>query len=179
MVDLGTPVGGEDQPKELYAIADLSAVWVEIPIATNHLRDIREDQKVSVLDSRSSEIASGRIIFTSPMISEDTRTARVIASVENSGFALRPGSFVSVRIYLGADQVALKIPRQSLQKLDGDTVVFVRNEHGFEPRTVVVGNSDETAVEIVSGLEQGEKVAATNTFLLKAERGKSEAKHSH
>jgi cobalt-zinc-cadmium efflux system membrane fusion protein len=179
MVDLGTPVGGEDQPKELYAIADLSVVWIEIPIVTNHLRDIREDQKVTILDSRSSEIASGKVIFTSPMISEDTRTARVIASVGNSDFALRPGSFVNVCIYLGADQVALKIPKHSLQKLNGDTVVFVRNEHGFEPRKVVVGNSDETAVEIVSGLEKGENVAATNTFLLKAEHGKSEAKHSH
>jgi len=44
---------------------------------------------------------------------------------------------------------------------------------------VVIGRGDDTRVEIVFGLDPGEVIAATRTFVLKAELGKSEAGHDH
>jgi cobalt-zinc-cadmium efflux system membrane fusion protein len=178
-VDLGTPVGGDGQAMEIYSIADLTSVWIEIPLATDHLKDIKEGQTVTIADSHSSHHASGKIIFTSPIVNENTRTARVIAAVDNKNLALRPGSFVNAEILLGKKQVDLKIPKSALQSMKGDTVVFVRTEDGFTPQKVVVGDDDGTTVEIVSGLKPGDEIASTNTFLLKAEDGKSEATHSH
>ena len=49
----------------------------------------------------------------------------------------------------------------------------------FEARKVKIGREDDDQVEIVSGLEAGETVAVANTFILKAELGKSEAEHAH
>ncbi len=179
LADLGTPVGREGEAKELYAIADLSTVWVELALSMSHLPEIREGQSVWVTDSHSSRVLAGKIMFTSPIISEETRTARVIASVDNKDFALRPGSFVSADIAVGSKEVGVKVPKTALQTVKGDTVVFVRTENGFAPRKVTVGSDDGVAVEIVSGITAGETVAASNTFLLKAESGKSEATHSH
>jgi cobalt-zinc-cadmium efflux system membrane fusion protein len=51
--------------------------------------------------------------------------------------------------------------------------VFVRSAEGFEKRPVVVGRSDDRLAEIVTGLQDGEVIAATNTFALKAEFLKS------
>lgn len=51
--------------------------------------------------------------------------------------------------------------------------MFVRNAEGFEKRPVVVGRGDDRLAEIVTGLQEGEVVAATNTFVLKAEFLKS------
>jgi len=179
LVDLGTPVGREGEAKELYAIADLSVVWIELAVSISHLPDIKEGQSVLVSGSHQAETTSGKIIFTSPMINEETRTARVIASVENRDLALRPGSFVNADILFGTKPVGLKLPNTALQTVKGETIVYVRTEHGFEARKVTVGSNDGSSVEIVAGLEPGETVAATNTFLLKAESGKSEATHSH
>ena len=44
-VDLGAPVGGEGHEKELYVIADLSWVWVELSVPTSELTSIRKDRQ--------------------------------------------------------------------------------------------------------------------------------------
>jgi cobalt-zinc-cadmium efflux system membrane fusion protein len=71
------------------------------------------------------------------------------------------------------------IPKAALQTIKSERVVFVRNEHGFEVRTVTIGREDDRAVEIVSGVFAGETIAVSNTFTLKAELGKAEAEHQH
>jgi len=63
--------------------------------------------------------------------------------------------------------------------MGGEHVVFVRTPDGFEKREVVLGRSDDKHAEVVFGLDAGENLAVTNTFILKAELGKSEADHGH
>jgi membrane fusion protein, heavy metal efflux system len=55
----------------------------------------------------------------------------------------------------------------------------VRTKEGFEKREVVVGRGDDVRVEIVFGLDPGEVIAVSKTFVLKAELGKGEAGHDH
>jgi cobalt-zinc-cadmium efflux system membrane fusion protein len=55
--------------------------------------------------------------------------------------------------------------------------VFVRTEKGFEARKIAVGRQDARLVEVTEGLTSGERIATTNTFVLKAELGKAEAEH--
>jgi cobalt-zinc-cadmium efflux system membrane fusion protein len=75
--------------------------------------------------------------------------------------------------------VEVLVPKSALQTINGERVVFVRNERGFEVRQVATGREDDRAVEIVAGLFAGESVATGNTFVLKAELGKAEAEHRH
>ena len=179
MVDLGTPVGGEGQAKELYAIADLSSVWVELTVSTSDLPQISEGQTVTIAASGTDKRSVGKIVFTSPILNQDTRSARVIATVENKDFSWRPGSFVTAEVAVDEQRVNLKVPRTALQAINGEQVLFVRTAEGFQKREVTLGKDDGLSVEIISGLEPGEAIAVTNTFLLKAELGKSEAGHSH
>ena len=179
LVDIGTPVGGEGQAKELYAIADLSRVWAELTVSTADLSQIKEGQGVTISMSGSDQRTQGKIIFTSPMLDQDTRSARVIASVDNQNGSWQPGSFVPADVAVGETRAKLAVPNTSLHKIKGETIVFVRTPDGFEAREVTLGQDDGQSVEIVSGLEAGDEIAATNTFLLKADIGKSEASHSH
>ena len=55
-------------------------------------------------------------------------------------------------------------------------VAFVRTSEGFQKRPVVLGQSDDLTVEVISGLQLGEMIAVSNTFLLKAELLKALAK---
>jgi cobalt-zinc-cadmium efflux system membrane fusion protein len=50
--------------------------------------------------------------------------------------------------------------------------VFVLTAQGFEKRIVTIGPCDQNYVEIQSGLKPGERYAASNTFLLKADLNK-------
>lgn len=179
IVDLGAPVGGEGQAKELYAIADLSSVWVELTVSTSDLPQIREGQTVTITASGTDKRSQGRIVFTSPILNQETRSARVIASVDNQDFFWRPGSFVTADVAVEEQRVDLSVPRTALQTINGETVIFVRTAGGFEKREVALGTEDDRNVQIVFGVMPGETIAVTNTFLLKAELGKSEAGHSH
>lgn len=178
-VNLGAPVGGEGQEKEIYVIADLSSVWVELAVSTADLAQVREGQQVLISAGAEGLKAEARITFISPILNQDTRSARVIATMDNKGMLWRPGSFATAQVVVEETSVNLRLPRTALQTLKGEQVVFVRTEQGFEKRDVVLGKQDDTAVEVVFGLDPGEEVAIANSFVLKAELGKAEAEHAH
>jgi cobalt-zinc-cadmium efflux system membrane fusion protein len=179
-VDIGASVGREGDPSELYSVADLSAIWVEIAVPTADLDPIREGQPVIITNGRNpTKRSEGKIVFISPILNQETRSARVIAAVDNPDLFWRPGSFVTAQITIEEQPVEIRVPRAALQTIAGERVVFVRTDAGFERREVVLGNEDDQAVEIVFGLMPGEQIAVNNTFLLKAELGKAEAEHSH
>jgi cobalt-zinc-cadmium efflux system membrane fusion protein len=179
LVDIGTPMGGEGQAHELYAIADLSTVWIELTVSTQDLPQIKEGQRLTIEANHTDSRSAGRIIFTSPMLNQDTRSARVIATVDNSDGVWRPGSFVMAEVAVAESKADVVIPKAAIQNIKGENRVFVRTADGFEARQITVGNDDGNSVEIVSGLKAGEPIATANTFLLKAELGKSEAEHAH
>jgi cobalt-zinc-cadmium efflux system membrane fusion protein len=179
LVDLGAPVGGEGQAKELYVIADLSSVWIELSVSTADLPAIREGRQVLISTGPNTAPAHGNIVFISPMLNQDTRSARVIAAINNKDMTWRPGSYVTAQVSIEEQLVELLVPRTALQTINGEQVVFVRTSEGFEKREVALGRGDEEAVEIVLGLNPGESIAIANTFVLKAELGKAEAEHEH
>jgi cobalt-zinc-cadmium efflux system membrane fusion protein len=66
-----------------------------------------------------------------------------------------------------------------VQTIQGKPAVFVRTSEGFLARPVQIGREDDDRVEILTGLDVSETIAASNTFILKAELGKAEAQHEH
>ena len=178
-VDLGALVGREGQESELYVVVDLSELWADLAVAPADLPAIREGEEITVIVGASGERVPARIMFVSPLLDRDTRVARVVASVANPGHLFRPGSFVTAEIPLSRAHVEVLVPKAALQTINGERVVFVRTERGFEARQVATGREDDQAVEIVSGLFAGERIAVGNTFVLKAELGKAQAEHQH
>ncbi len=69
----------------------------------------------------------------------------------------------------GSASVPVRIERNAVQKVDGEWLVFVPSETGFESREVKVGIGEPHFVEIVQGLEAGEEYVAQGSFSLKAE----------
>lgn len=179
-VDIGASVGREGDPSELYTVADLATIWVEIAIPTADLEPIRAGQHVAIARGRDSgKQSEGRIVFVSPILNQETRSARVIAAVDNADLFWRPGSYVTAQTTVDEQRVEARVPRTAIQSIEGEQIVFVRTDFGFEKRVVVLGKEDERAVEVVFGLLPGDQVAVANTFLLKAELGKAEAEHAH
>jgi membrane fusion protein, heavy metal efflux system len=178
-VDLGAPVGREGQESEIYVIADLSILWADLSVPTSDLANVAVGQPVTVTAGQAGLRADAKVIFVSPILQADTRSARVIAAIDNAAMAWRPGVFVTAQITVAQQSVELCVPRSALQTIDGEQHLFVRTDEGFEKREVVVGRGDDARVEIVFGLDPGEVIATTRTFVLKAELGKSEAGHDH
>ena len=177
-VDIGAAVGANNDPSELYTVADLSSLWVDLSVPMADLDKVREGQAVAISAPGGRE-ARGRIVFIGPVLNQETRAARVLASLPNPDLAWRPGAYVAARIDLTPGPAAVLVPRGAIQTIEGKPAVFVRTDRGFERRSVRLGKADGDRVEVVDGLAEGEKIAATNTFLLKAELGKSATSHDH
>jgi membrane fusion protein, heavy metal efflux system len=174
-VDVGTLVGRQCDPSDLYTVADLSILWVELAVPTADLELIEEGQAAVIASgAESGKRGDGRIIFISPLVDPNTRSARAVAQIDNEAMLWRPGAVVTASISIKQDPVDVRVPREALQTVGGDRVVFVRTPTGFQKRIVTAGRSDDQFVEITSGLSAGESIAVKNTFLLKAELGKAE-----
>ena len=167
-----------DREKQTFMIADLSSVWVELSVYQKDLQNVRVGQTVRISVSDDRAPAEGVISYVTPSVDPLTRTATARAVLENKDGAWPPGMFVKARVVsTGIAEVA--IPHSALQRVEGETVVFVETDEGFKPRPVQVGREGDRVVEVLSGLEVGERLVADNAFLLKAELGKSEAEHEH
>jgi cobalt-zinc-cadmium efflux system membrane fusion protein len=68
--------------------------------------------------------------------------------------------------------VALLVPRSALQTIEERPAVFVETAAGLEPRHVALGRSNDTHVEITSGLASGERYVTNGAFTLKAQLSK-------
>jgi cobalt-zinc-cadmium efflux system membrane fusion protein len=174
-VDLGTAVGRDNLETELFVVVDLDHVWVELAVSPTDLPAVKEGQPVSIAARAVVEKADGKVVFISPLVEKDSRSARVVAEVFNGDGIWRPGSFVTATIATGEQPVSLAVPTSAIQTIGNEKVVFVRTAGGFEKRAVATGRGDDRSTEVVTGLKSGETIAVTNTFLLKAELLKTSA----
>jgi cobalt-zinc-cadmium efflux system membrane fusion protein len=176
-VELGSLVGREGQESELFTIVDLAVVWAELAVSPADLAGIFEGQTIQLVSGASTSPAT--ISFISPLLDKDTRTARVIATVDNAAGLWRPGAFVSAEIPVDQSAADLVVPRAALQTIARETVVFVRTPEGFAARHVTLGRQDDRVAEIKAGLKPGERIATANSFVLKADLGKAGVEHAH
>jgi cobalt-zinc-cadmium efflux system membrane fusion protein len=162
-----------------YVIADLRSVWVHVSVYAKDLPLVREGQPARIAVGDGIPDAQGSIAYVAPVVDEQTRTALARAVLPNPNGAWRPGLFVTAMIEVGATDVPLLIPKEAVQTVEGKATVFVQTPEGFEARPVTLGRTNETHVEVLSELEPGERYAASETFILKAELAKGEATHQH
>ena len=176
-ITIGEVVGLEtaDAP---FVVADLSSVWVNLTVYQRDLAQVRAGMPVTIQFSSGIPDAQGTVAFVSPALDETTRTATARVVLENPHADWRPGLFVSGLIETGRETATIVVPHSALTELDGETVVFVQTDGGFESRKVRQGRATPAAVEIIDGLAEGERYAANNVLALKAETNRAALEHA-
>ncbi|MDZ4289808.1 MAG: efflux RND transporter periplasmic adaptor subunit [Prosthecobacter sp.] len=83
----------------LYKLANLDSVWLYLDVYEYELGMIRYGQEVAATtESYPGETFTGRVWFINPTLSEETRTVKVIVSLQNKDRKLKPGMFVSAQV---------------------------------------------------------------------------------
>lgn len=163
----------------VFTLSDLSSVWTELKIAARDLEQVRVGGQVLVRAGASDATATGTIAYVGSFIGEQTRTAPARVVLANPQGAWRPGLFVTVEVLADEKVSPVTVASSALQTLDDKSVVFLKVPGGFAPQPVQTGRSDGKRVEIVSGLKPGATYAASGSFVIKSEQGKSSATHAH
>jgi cobalt-zinc-cadmium efflux system membrane fusion protein len=163
----------------IFILADLSDVWVNISIPANKIKAVKLGQKVRVINKPMGIENTGRLTYLSSIIDKKNRTITGRVVIPNRKKLWRPGTFVDVELILEQRSVSIAINPKAIQNLREWSVVFVKNGNFFEGRPVELGISNSTWVEVLNGLSAGEEYALKNSFVIKAEIEKSGATHSH
>lgn len=167
------------EQKPAFAVADLSTVWVDMSVYRRDLPRVKMGDTVLIDVGDGGKPIEAKISYVSPVGSADTQSALVRAVIANEGLRLRTGLFVSARLILSAKKVPVAVKSSAIQTVENRNVVFVRNGSKFEVRDVELGARDPENVEILFGLLEGDKYAAKNSFIVKAELAKGSATHEH
>jgi membrane fusion protein, heavy metal efflux system len=173
---LGEVLNGES---DAFVLADLSTVWANITVYTQDMGRVRLGQTVTIQADALGVSATATVGYIAPVANESTRTVLARADLPNTDRRWRPGTFVTASLVFDQQHVPVLIPTDAVQRVKGETVVFVFEENAFEPRDVKVGRASATHSEIVAGLEPGQKYVVKGAVVLKAEIGKSQAAHEH
>ncbi len=159
----------------IFTVAELGTVWAEFAVAPKDLATVRVGQKVVVSSSAFDSKVEGVVSYVGALLGEQTRTARARVTLTNPQGAWRPGLFVTVAVLGDSQAVPLAVSADALQTIDNQQVAFKVVPGGFVATAVKVGRTDGRNVEVLAGLKPGDKVASSNTFVLKADLGKSGA----
>ena len=168
-VDLGAAVGRDNLETELFTIADLDRVWVELAVSPTDLPLVQEGQTVSVAAHGLAYRAIGKIVFISPMLDRETHSARVVAEIANPDGNWRPGSLVHCTVAIEEHSAPLTVPASAIQTVGKEPGRIRAHDGGIRKAPVTLGQGDDRISEVLAGVHAGEMIAVTNTFALKAE----------
>ncbi|MCC7503075.1 MAG: efflux RND transporter periplasmic adaptor subunit [Flavobacteriales bacterium] len=153
----------------LYAVADLSKLWVQFDLYESDLAAMHIGDTVRyTVRSVPGKIFKGRITFIDPVVDPATRVAR--ARVEVADGSLKPGMFAIGMVQARhGHATALLVPRSAVLWTGPRSVVYVKEGEGrFRMREVVLGAAMGNDVMIASGLEAGEEIVVNGTFMVDA-----------
>jgi RND family efflux transporter MFP subunit len=154
---------------EWYRVADLSKVWVLADVFDNDVQCLRPGTRARVSLPGSRGSFSAVVSEVLPQFDPNSRTMKVRLEIDNPDYALRPDMFVDVEVRVAFSQV-MAVPVDAVLDSGLRKTVFVElGEGSFEPREVETGRRFSGRVEIVRGLEAGEQIVSTASFLLDSE----------
>jgi cobalt-zinc-cadmium efflux system membrane fusion protein len=172
---------GESVKKDfdVFVLADLAEVWVNIAIPAKHLNVVKLGQQVTVRADKLGLEAKGKLTYLGAVIDEKTRTVTGRVVISNKKRLWRPGMYVTVSLIQDSRKVPLAVPPDAIQTIRDWSVVFIKVGDQYEARPLELGENDGSQVEVLSGLAVGDEYVHKNSFAVKAEIGKSAATHDH
>lgn len=163
----------------LFEVSDLSTVWAEVTIYAKDINTVKSGQQVTVKSTAFDARTNGTVSYVGSLVGAETRTAMARVVLSNPDKTWLPGLPVNIEITSSEVDVPLAVSVEGIQSLNEETVVFGRYGSYFEARPITLGRRDDKYVEVLEGLNAGEKYAAGNSYLIKADIGKAGASHEH
>jgi len=166
----GTPA----QP--LLEVANVDRVEVAAHVAADHLGRVRVRQPVAVVsDAWPDRTFDGVVVAIAPAVDPATNAALVRIRVLNPEHLLKVGMFAQARIGLSERKGVLVVPPSAVSKGDEGAAVYVVSGDEAARTPVKIGLETPEAVEVLSGVKEGQKVLTSAIHGL-GERAKLAAK---
>jgi len=154
----------------LYTIADLSQVWIEAEVRAADAAMLESGMDANIeLVGQAGRVLKGRVEFVYPTVDPATRSVRARIAVANRDGALRPGAYATVRLWAPSRR-ALTVPASAVIRTGERSLVFVDMGDGrLMSHDVETGRTSGGLVEVLAGVEPGQRVVTSAQYLLESE----------
>ena len=155
--------GSSTQAMPLVRLSQDDLFRLVIPVPEAYVQYIKIGDPVKVSVPALSQDFPGKVARFSVDVSSDTRTMHTEVDVPNPKRVLLPGLYAIASLQLDQGRNLPTVPVQAISHLGEQTSVFVVDPNGvLEQRKVQVGVETASDAEIVSGLQEGERVVVSD-----------------
>ncbi len=157
-------------------IGPLDHVWVVGELYERQAQLVQAGDRVALsLDYLPGRQWEGTVDYVYPSLNEETRTIRVRTEFQNDDGALKPGMFGELSIEPVREEAAtLLIPREALIRTGAQNRVVLALDIGrFKSVAVTPGRIGRRQVEILDGLEAGDRIVTSAQFLIDSESSRT------
>ena len=181
-VNPGQEVQGQysgGQSVELFTVGDIGRVWIMADVAAEDLPKVRLGAELCArVIAYPDRVFHGKVEWISDTLDPALRTAKVRASVDNPGDALKPGMYAQVEIDTGSRR-AVAVPKGAVTRIAGQTFVWVRagsrpeGQTVFQRRLVRARGDAGDSTEIDDGVAAGDEVVVEGSVSADAAVGEA------
>jgi cobalt-zinc-cadmium efflux system membrane fusion protein len=161
----------------LYVVSDLSSLWALIEIDESLLSHVHVGQVMDVrVAAYPDAVFPGTVTMVSDIVNARTRRITVRCSLQNLDGRLKPQMYATAMIREREPRSVVAVPLAAIQTIEGRPTVFVAGSSGrFHARAIETGSTVDGQVEVRSGVQAGERIAVSGSFVLKSELLKAAA----
>ena len=155
----------------LFELVDTSRMWAELDVPERDLAAVAAGQWVRLqFDALPGEVFEGPIAAISPVVEPNTRTALARVELDNADGLLRANLYGSATIQGDTADAVVVVPAAAVQRAGDAHLVFVQEQvDSYLARRVRVLARQGDRVRISGGVQPGDTVVTTGSFLLKTE----------
>lgn len=145
----------------LFTIADADPLLALVYLPEREVARLEPGQEVVVTsDANEALRLTGTVLRIAPIVDTRTGTVKVTCQVRSDDEAMRPGSFVRVQVQTGLHEGVRSIPKRALVAEGSESYVYRAEADSVLKVRVSTGFSDESFIEVVEGLEIGDRVVS-------------------
>jgi membrane fusion protein, heavy metal efflux system len=161
--------------KALFAVADLSNVWIETNLFEKDMHKVKPGVAATVTTAAyPDQIFSGKVTYISSVMDKETHTVKARVEVPNPDGKLKIDMFANAAIDTATSVKAFTLPADAVVLIQGQPTAFIQDAEGFSARAVELGEKLRNQVILKAGIRHGEKVVIQGAYALKAKMLKSQ-----
>ena len=154
--------------QKIFTLPDMTKMQVKVNIHESLIKKIKMGQKAEIrIESFPSVVFVGTVTSVS-QLADSTRPwmtggvkqyPTVVKLDDLLGQDLKPGMTAEAKVLAGELNDVLVVPVQAVAEHKGEFYAFVKLPNGIEMRKVKIGENNETHVQILDGLKEGDQLA--------------------
>jgi RND family efflux transporter MFP subunit len=144
-------------------LSQVNMLRLRIPVPESLAASVRDGEPADIRVKATDEHIAGKVIRSTDSLDRSTRTMQVEVDVPNQDYKLTPGMYADVSLRIQNDPNALTLPLQAINRgADKTMVLFVNAEKHVEEREIHTGIEGSNRIQILSGLNEGDRVIVGN-----------------